>query len=102
MQPADDTLSNGVSGRIEELTLQVAALKRDLEQMRTELATVREKCSQAYRAVLAMCCPTEWYTQEIDEKELAEALAHAHERPTIQELIEELKQNVGPTDARPI
>jgi cell division septum initiation protein DivIVA len=72
---------NGSAKTNDELTRELAAVKREVRQL-------REKCREAYRAVLAMCCPKEWYTEEVDvEKLRAEAIFE----PSIKEIINSLK-----------
>jgi len=63
-------------------------LARELAAVKREVKLLREKCSEAYRAVLAMCCPKEWYTEKIDVEKLR---AQAVFEPSIKELIQSLK-----------
>jgi hypothetical protein len=64
-------------------------LTKELAQLKREVRILRDKCSQAYRAVLAICCPKEWYTDKIDPEE---ALKQAIFEPSIQEVIESLSR----------
>jgi len=72
---------NGSAKTNLELTREVAKLKR-------EVKILRLKCSEAYRAVLSMGCPKEWFTEEID---LEEVRKQAVFEPSIMQIIESLK-----------
>ena len=102
MQSAEDTSLNGASRVISELTAQMAAMKRELESVKSEVQELRVKCSDINKTLISLCCPKEWYTQEIDEKELEEALAHADEQPTMAELIESLAKSDTLSDVKPL
>jgi hypothetical protein len=72
---------NGSTKTNEELSKELAALKREVKML-------RDKCSETYRAVLAMCCPKEWYTEAIDVEKLR---AQAIFEPSIKEVIDSLR-----------
>jgi hypothetical protein len=102
MQPVEDTSVNGASRMISELTAQMAAMKRELESVKREVQELRTKCSDINKTLISLCCPKEWYTEEIDEKELAQAMARADEQPTIAELIESLAKSDTLSDVKPL
>lgn len=72
---------NGSAKTNHELTRELANLKR-------EVAKLRQKCSDAYGAVLAMACPKEWFTEEVDTEQL---LKEAVFEPSIKDIINSLK-----------
>lgn len=72
---------NGVVKTNEQLTAELAEVKRELKHLRS-------KCSETYRAVLAMCCPKEWYTEEIDLEKVRKQAIFA---PSIKSIIDSLK-----------
>ena len=80
MQSAKSHAGNGARRTAEELSAEVTALKRELEQIRRE----RDEYRSLVHAFVAKQGPT-----EIDD---AEVLSHVDDRPTVRELIEELRQ----------
>lgn len=102
MQSAEDTSVNGAARLVNELSAQLTAMKRELECVKSEVQELRVKCSDINKTLISLCCPKEWFTEEIDEKELEEALAHAHEQPSIEELIESLAKSDTLSDVKPL
>jgi hypothetical protein len=102
MQTSDAVSVNGAAPRAEELAAQLAKMKQEFGEVKAEVDLLRTKCSQMYKVLLMLCCPKEWYTEQIDEKELEDAKAHAHEQPSIQELIEELAKSDTLSDVQPV
>jgi regulator of replication initiation timing len=91
MPAAESTSINGSSRTLEEVSAELAAMKEEFQAMKAEVEHLRLHCDNMQRTLNVLCCPKEWYTEEIDEDEIEEALAHPGQSPTIQELIDEFK-----------
>ncbi|GEM_PF-3155755 len=65
------------------------ALARELQSVKAEVEQLRTKCTDMYQALLHMCCPKEWFTEEIDDEAL---LSQAIEVPSFEDWIQALAQ----------
>jgi len=57
MQPVHNTSIDGVFSLIHELTAQLAAMKQELESVKSEVQELRIKCSDINSTLISLCCP---------------------------------------------
>jgi uncharacterized protein HemX len=88
MQPTQ-TSANGAAHT--ELQAQLAAMREEFDALREEVAHLRWKCADLQQTVLALSCPTDWLTKEIDEKELERLRQQSAGVPTLREFVHGLK-----------
>lgn len=45
-------------------------LAKELATMKAEVKQLRAKCDRTSRTLLRLCCPKEWFNDEIDDEEV--------------------------------
>lgn len=63
-------------------------LTKELVAVRAELETLRQRFGRMNLTLLRLCCPKEWFEEEVDEDEL---WAKAVWEPSLREIIDSLK-----------
>jgi len=63
-------------------------LTQELTAVRTELETLRAQCAKMNRTLLRLCCPKEWFDEEVDDVEL---WSKGVWEPSLREIIDTLK-----------
>jgi hypothetical protein len=79
MQPTE----NGASRTTDDLAGELAAMRQELGAVKGELeGLLRAKCSVMHRTLVHLCCPKEWFEDEIDDDEV---LSQMIEVPSFEE-----------------
>jgi len=63
-------------------------LTKELHLLKAEVAVLRERYSTMNRTLLRLCCPEEWFVEEVDDAEL---WTKAVWEPSLSEVIAGLK-----------
>ena len=63
-------------------------LTRELTAMKAEVEALREKYTRMNRTLLRLCCPKEWFEEEIEDDEL---WSKAIWEPSLREIVDSLK-----------
>ncbi|MCI0739675.1 MAG: hypothetical protein L0Y72_11565 [Gemmataceae bacterium] len=63
-------------------------LAQELSAVRTEVELLRDKYTKMNRTLLRLCCPKEWFDEEVDDEKV---WSKAIWEPTLREVIDSLK-----------
>src|SRR5687767_10810119 len=90
MQPTAAS-ANGASHAVDQLQSQVAAMQQQIVALREEVVHLRANCNDLQRTVLALACPKEWATEQINEDDLLALRRESAGGPTLREFIHNLQ-----------
>jgi hypothetical protein len=63
-------------------------LTQELTEVKAELETLRADCTRMNRTLLRLCCPKEWFEEEIDDADL---WSNGVWEPALSEIIDGLR-----------